>query len=108
MCEIGCRCVLDKPQRVVHKPGQLVCRNRFEPLSFVEPLESDIECSSDSEHVDINRVRENVLAGNRQERKLRVGMLNFSGLCSECKQKEVGELLKVNKIDIVAGQDGGD
>ena len=88
--KIGCRCVLDEPQRVVHKPGQLVCSNRFEPLSVVERVESDIECSSDSEHVDINRVRENVLAGNRQERKLRVGMLNFSGLCSECKQKEIG------------------
>ena len=65
----------------------------------VEPVESDIECSSDSEHVDINRVRENVLGGNRQERKLRVGTWNFSGLCSERKQKE---LLRVN---IVAGQE---
>ena len=46
-----------------------------------------------------------MLAGNRQERKLRVGMWNFSGLCSEHKQKEVGELLQVNKIDIVAGQE---
>ena len=103
--KIGCRCVLDEPQRVVHKTGQLVCSNRFEPLSVVEPVESDIECSSDSEHVDINKVRENVLAGNRQERKLRVGTWNFSGLCSECKQKEVGEVLWVNKNDIVAGQE---
>ena len=45
---------------------------------------------------------ENVLAGNRQERKLRVGTWNFSGLCSEHKQ---GELLKVNNIDVVAGQE---
>ena len=60
--KIGCRCVLDEPQRVVYNPGQLVCSNRFEPLSVVEPVESDIECSSDSGHVDINRVRENVLA----------------------------------------------
>ena len=42
-----------------------------------------------------------MLAGNRQERKLRVGTLNFSGLGIECKQKEVGELLQVNIIDIV-------
>ena len=108
--KIGCRCVLDEPKRVVHKNGQLVCSNRFEPLSVVEPVEpveSDIECSSDSEHVhvDLNRVRENVLAGKRQERKLRVGTWNFSGLCSERKQKEVGELLKVNNIDVVAGQE---
>ena len=89
--KIGCRCVLDEYKRVVHKPRQLVCTcgNRFKPLSVVEPVESDIECSSDSEHIDINRVRENVLAGNRQERKLRACTWDFSGLCSDCKQKEV-------------------
>ena len=54
--KISCRCVLDEPQGVVHKPGQLVCSNRFERLSIVEPVESDIVCSSDSEHVDITRV----------------------------------------------------
>ena len=46
-----------------------------------------------------------MLAGNRQERKLRVGTWNFSGLCNERKQKEVGELLKVSNIDVVAGQE---
>ena len=61
--KIGCRCVLDEPNRVVHETGQLVCSNRFEPLSVVEPVGSGIECSSDSENVDLNRVRENVLAG---------------------------------------------
>ena len=49
----------------MHKPGQLVCSSRFELLTVVEPVDSDTECSSDREHVDI-RVRENVLAGNRQ------------------------------------------
>ena len=24
---------------MVHKPGQLVCRNRFDSLSFVKPVE---------------------------------------------------------------------
>ena len=47
--KIGCICVLDEPKTVVHKPGQLVCSNRFKPLSVVEPVESDIECSSDSD-----------------------------------------------------------
>ena len=42
-----------------------------------------------------------MLAGNRQER-MRVGTWNFSGLCSERKQ---GELLQVNNIDVVAGQE---
>ena len=37
----------------MHKPGQLVYSDRFKPLSVIEPVESDIECSSDSEHVDI-------------------------------------------------------
>ena len=58
---IGCRCVLDEPKRVVHKTGQLVCRKRFELLSVVEPVEpvgSGIECSSDSENVDLNRSSE--------------------------------------------------
>ena len=58
--KIGCRCVMDEPKRVVHKTGQLVCSNRLEPLRVVEPVGSDIECSSDSEHVDLNRVRESV------------------------------------------------
>ena len=49
----------------------------------VEPVGSGIECSSDGENVDLNRVRQNVLAGNRKERKLRVGTWNFSGLCSD-------------------------
>ena len=34
-----------------------------------------------------------------------MGTWNVSGLCSECKQTEVGELLQVNNIDIVAGQE---
>ena len=93
---------------MVRKTGQLVCSSRFESLSVVEPVKpvgSGIECNSDSENVDVNRVRENVLAGNRKKRKLRVGTWNFSGLCSERKQKEVGELLQVNNIDVVAGQE---
>ena len=48
--KIGCRCVLDEPKRVVRKNGQLVCSNRFEPLSVVEPVQpvgSGIECNSE-------------------------------------------------------------
>ena len=50
LCKIGCRHVLDEPKRVMHKNGQLVCSNRFEPLSVVESVGSGIECNSDSEH----------------------------------------------------------
>ena len=55
--EVGCRCVLDEPKGVVHKPGQLVCSNSLDHLSVVEPVELNIECRSDGDHVDINRVR---------------------------------------------------
>ena len=34
-----------------------------------------------------------------------MGTWSVSGLCSERKQKEIGELLQVNNIDIVAGQE---
>ena len=43
---------------MVHKTGQLVCSK---PLSVVEPVEpvgSGIECSGDSENVNLSRVRE--------------------------------------------------
>ena len=38
-------------------------------------------------------------------RKLRIGTWNFSGLCSERKQKEISELLNRLNIDVVAGQE---
>ena len=36
---------------------------------------------------------------------IRVGSWNFSGLCSDLKQKEVSEVLNKFKLDIVAGQE---
>ena len=39
------------------------------------------------------------LGGNKRERKLRVATF------SECKQKEVEELLAKNNIDVVTGQE---
>ena len=44
------------------------------------------------------------LVGNKRERILRVATWNFSGLCSDGKQKEVGELLAKHNLDVVAGQ----
>ena len=41
--KIGCRCVLNEPKRVVHKTGQLVCSNRFEPL-FIS-FDSEYPCA---------------------------------------------------------------
>ena len=45
------------------------------------------------------------LVGNKRERRLRVAKWNVSGLCSDRKQKEVGELLAKHNLDIVAGQE---
>ena len=42
------------------------------------------------------------LGGRERERRLRVATSNFSGLGSECKQRE---LLTMNSIDAVAGQE---
>ena len=46
--------------------------------------------------VDVNVVGRRVkdMNGFMRERKLRIGNLKFSELCSEHKQKELGELLK--------------
>ena len=41
----------------------------------------------------------------KKDRRLRVSTWNFSGLCSERKQREVGELLQRLKIYVVACQE---
>ena len=43
----------------------------------------------------------------KKDRRLRVSTWNFSGLCSERKQREVGELLQRLNIDVGAGQERG-
>ena len=45
------------------------------------------------------------LVKNKWKRRLRVATWNFSGLCSDCKQKEVGKLLPKHNLDVVAGQE---
>ena len=52
-------------------------------------------------HIDVNLVGNEVkaLGGRERERRLRVATWNFSGLGSERKQKEIGELLTKNSID---------
>ena len=50
-----------------------------------------------------NKVK--ALRGKERERRLRVATWNFSGLGSERKQTEIGELLTKNSIDVVAGQE---
>ena len=45
--------------------------------------------------------------GNKRERRLRVATWNFSRLCSDRKQKEVGELLVKHNLDVVAVRSPG-
>ena len=54
--------------------------------------------------MDLVGSKAKTLLGNKRERKLRVAIWNFSGLCSDRKQKEVGELLAKHNSD-VAGQE---
>ena len=49
-------------------------------------------------------LKQSVSAG-KAYRKLKVATCNFSGLCSERKQKEVAEILSRLNIDIVAEQE---
>ena len=116
---IGCRCVLDDDSRgkVRSKPVHLDCINRFGPLTSQNASSSGSSersgslCSGeniDNMHIDVNLVGNTVKALGRRERerRLRVATWNFSGLGSECKQKEIGELLTKNIIyDVVAGQE---
>ena len=52
--------------------------------------------------VDINKVRSQVGVAEREERKVRVATWNFSGICSQRKQKRVSGVLKNG---ICAGQE---
>ena len=98
--KIGCRCVLENRDVANQKPVNLQCVNRFESLS------TDVD-SDDIMSVNVGAVggRVQEVQGLKRERKLRIATWNFSGLCSERKQKEVGELLLKLNLDVVAGQE---
>ena len=55
--------------------------------------------------VDLVGSKAKRLVGNKRESGLRVATWYFSGLCSDCKQKEVAELLAKHNLDVVAGQE---
>ena len=96
------RCVLDENRDVANnqKPVKLQFVNRFESLSTDVDSDEPIDIMS----VDVGTVggRVQEVQGLKRERKLRIATWNFSGLCSERKQKEVGELFN---LDVVAGQE---
>ena len=68
-------------------------------------LNSDAQ--NDRVNVDVDLVgrKEKAMVRNKRERKLRLAIWNFSGLCSDRKQKEIGELLDKHNLDVVAGQE---
>ena len=83
---LGWRCVLDNVVRDSNfKVQPLKCSNRFEPLSH-----ELVEACEDELSVDLDLVSNKARAskGNKRERRLRVATWNFSGLCSERKQKK--------------------
>ena len=91
--KIGCRCVLDENKDVASQEHvELQCANRFKQLSI--GVES--EEPSGTVCVDVDVVGERMKEVNvfRRERKLRIATWNFSGLCSEREQKEVGGTFK--------------
>ena len=54
--------------------------------------------------MDSVALKSKVLA-SKMRKQLRLATWNVSGLCSECKQKEIADLLACNSIDIVAVQE---
>ena len=65
------------------------------------------DAQNDRVNVDVDLVgnKAKALMRTKRERRLRVATWNFSGLCSDRKQKEVGELLAKHNLDVVAGQE---
>ena len=112
--KIGCRCVLDDVKSGVKvKSRTIECFNQYEPLTQLDYSNETVSSSLNSDaqndrvNVDVELVgnKAKALVRNKRERRLRVATWNFSGLCSDRKQKEVGELLVKHNLDIVAGQE---
>ena len=65
------------------------------------------DAQNDRVNVDVDLVgsKAKALVRNKRKRKLRLATWNFSGLYSDGKQKEIGELLAKHNLDVVAGQE---
>ena len=95
------------------KSRSIECFNRYEPLTQLDYSNETVSSNLNSDaqnyrvNVDVDLVgsKAKALVRNKRERKLRVATWNFSGLCSDCKQKEIGELLAKHNLDVVAGQE---
>ena len=113
--KIGCRCILDDVKSGVKvKSRPIECFNRYEPLTQLgysnETVSSSLnnDAQNDGVNVAVDLVcnKAKALVRTKRARRLRVTTWNFSGLCSDRKQKEVGELLAKHNLDVVvAGQE---
>ena len=112
--KIGCECVLDDVKsRIKVKSRPIECFNRYEPLKQLDysnetvssSLNSDVQNDRVNVDVDLVGSKTKALVRNKQERKLRLATWNFSGLCSDRKQKEIGELLAKHNLDVGVGQE---
>ena len=68
-------------------------------------MNSDVQNDRANVDVDLVGSKAKALVRNKRKKKLRLATWNFSGLCSDRKQKEIGELLAKHNLDVVAGQE---
>ena len=77
------------------------CVNRFESLAVDTCSDDNVEVA----HIADSVALKTKVIASKMQKQLRLATWNVSGLCSECKQKEIVELLARNSIDIVAVQE---
>ena len=73
-------------------------------------MEEDVEEYSEGHRksvVDMNKIRSQVRVAERGEWKVRVATWNFSGICSQCKQKEVAGVLEKTTYMFVQARSHG-
>ena len=80
-----------------------MCFNRFSQLA--DSVDECVAGVPEGSEVSVSVVSERMSGQGKKDRRLRVATWNFSSLCSECKQREVGQRLK---IDVVAGQESSE
>ena len=68
-------------------------------------MNSDVQNDRVNVDVDLVGSKTKALVRNKRGRKLRVATWNYSGLCSDRKQKNIGELLVKHNLGVVAGQE---
>ena len=96
----GCRCVLDNGRKELVRCSLLIaCSNRFRSLKDDDVTIKKRDC------VGVPQGGLQSRSAYYCEYRLLVVPWNFSGLCSQRKQKKVSEVLNKLKLDIVAAQE---